>query len=396
MTRRRAALAIALAVAVAGCIPTTTQTPPSPAGSGQAAPSSTGPSPSRAPRTPAPTAATILALSTGQRPSGPWAVAFQHPGEDAVREVYVLTSACPEAACDLTATVQTFAGEPLGSAVFTYVDGMYRYEADREAPIACNDGVAVVPDGATALSHTTLLIAGYRAAGTAVVSVGIRGTRTVRITPTADSTCAAAELDYTANGEKTEFAAAPTPTPRPTANPQVPKIAASFFGSGATVSTYRITGGSISEIVSSIRQNGPWSDWIHARAEAVTRAVPAYRFDREQAGDQCRVHVAATPAVSFSYAITLPAWARPKSADAATVRWWAGAIQRVATHERHHVEIYRDGAVRMTDAVVHGTCATLPGRLAAIVKDVDTQQCEFDLKEYGAALGLSLSSCLSQ
>ena len=81
--------------------------------------------------------------------------------------------------------------------------------------------------------------------------------------------------------------------------------------------------------------------------------------------------------------------------DQATVLWWAKEIQRVATHERHHVEIYRDGAARMTDALAHSTCANVSDHLRAIVDDIDTQQCEFDLKEYGSALGLSLTSCLA-
>lgn len=396
MAVRRSAFTVALALVLAACIPPTTQVAPSANGSPPASIATVEPVPSRQPGSPAPTAATILALSVAQRPSGPWAVTFQRNGSEAVREVYVLAPACAEATCDLNATVQTFAGEPLGNAVFRFADGMYRYEADRDESIACNDGVAVIPDGATATSHTTLLIAGYRAAGTAVVSVDVRGTRSVQIVPKGDSTCGAEELAYIANGEKTEFAAAPTPTPRPPADPKIPTIQASFFGSGAAVVSYTVKGATISQIVGSIRATGPWSDWIRARAEALTKAVPKYRFDLVGTSATCRVDVTASPAVLFTFTITLPRWARPKSADSATVRWWAGELLRVATHERHHVEIYRDGAARMTDAVAHSTCAALPGRLGAIVKDIDTQQCEFDLKEYGAALGLSLASCLAQ
>src|SRR4051794_21757882 len=230
MTGRRTAFSLAVCIVLAGCIPPTTQTPPSaePSPSPATTPRSGA---SRGPATPAPTAATVLALSTAQRPTGPWAVTFQSNGREAVREVYVLAAACDRPDCDLKASVQTFDGEALGTAVFRFADGMYRYEADGEASVACNDGVAVVPDGATATSHTSLLIAGYRAAGTATIAVDIRGTRTVSIAPKGDSTCGAEEIAYVANGEKTEFAAAPTPTPKPPADPQVPTIKASFFGS---------------------------------------------------------------------------------------------------------------------------------------------------------------------
>jgi hypothetical protein len=50
----------------------------------------------------------------------------------------------------------------------------------------------------------------------------------------------------------------------------------------------------------------------------------------------------------------------------------------------------------MTTALATSTCTNVSERLSAIVKDIDTQQCEFDLREYGTALGLSLSSCLSR
>ena len=396
MTARGTAFAIVLIVVVAACIPPTTRTPSSAPSGGPEPSASPAPSASRRPVSPAPTPATTLALATADRPSGPWVVTFQATGIPAVREVFVLAPACAAASCDIAATIQTFDGTPLGTATFRFADGMYRYEADSSAAVACNDGVAEIPDGATATSHTSLLIAGYRAAGTAAVTVDIRGTRTVRIAPRGDSTCGSQEIAYVANGERTEFAAAPTATPKPPVDPRIPTIQASFFGAGTTLVTYRVTGSTVNQIVASIRASGPFSDWIHARAEALTKAVPHDRFDLVRTSSSCRVSITRTPAVTFTFTITLPSWSRPKTADAATVAWWAGELLRVATHERHHVEIYRAGAARMSDAVAHGSCATLPSRLAAIVKDIDTQQCTFDLDEYGAALGLSLASCLNR
>jgi hypothetical protein len=35
-------------------------------------------------------------------------------------------------------------------------------------------------------------------------------------------------------------------------------------------------------------------------------------------------------------------------------------------------------------------------RLAAVAREIATQQCEFDLREYGAAMGLTLASCVIQ
>ena len=394
MVGRITALALAIGLVLGACIPPTTQVPPTASeSSGSSAPPTPGPSGS--PRAPAPTPPTILAIASAQRPSGPWAVTFQLTGNEAIREVYVLSAACPDATCDIDATIQTFDGDPIGTTVFRFSDGTYRSEDDRTETIDCEDGFGPVAGGATRTSQTSLLIAGYRPVGSAAITVDIRGTRTVRISPVGASGCAAETLDYLANGRATEFAAAPTPTPKPPTAPQVPGVASSFFGSGAKVQTYGVTGRTREQISASIAANGPWSDWLNGRAEALTKAVPKYRFTLAQVAAQCRIVVTAKPAVVFGYTITLPAWTKPKNADAATVRWWSAELLRVATHERHHVEIYRDGASRMTAAIADSTCSNVSAHLSTIVRDIDVQQCQFDLDEYGAALGLSLSSCLA-
>src|SRR2546423_5134420 len=152
MTGRRAALALALGLAMGACIPSATPGPsPSAPPSGSATSRSAGPTEGRSP---APTPATMLAIDTGRRPAGPWAVTFQEFGTEAVREVYILAPACAEATCDIDATIQTFAGESLGSGVFRFADGTYRYEGDRTEKVACFDGFETVPNGATRVSHT--------------------------------------------------------------------------------------------------------------------------------------------------------------------------------------------------------------------------------------------------
>ena len=394
MVGRITALALAIGLVLGACVPPTTQVPAGATPSaGSTAPPAPGPSGS--PRSPAPTPPTILALATAQRPAGPWAVTFQVTGSEAVREVYVLSAACPDASCDIDATIQTFDGDPIGTSVFRFSEGMYRSEEDRTETIDCEDGFGPVAGGATRTTDTSLLIAGYRPVGTAAITVDIRGTRSVRISPIGASACAAESLDYLADGRQTEFAAAPTPTPKPTAAAQMPGVASSFFGSGAKVQTYGVTGRTREQISASIEANGPWSDWLNGRAEALTKAVPKYRFTLAQGAPQCRIVVTAKPAVIFSYTITLPGWTKPKNADPATVRWWSAELLRVATHERHHVEIYRDGATRMTAAIADSSCSNVSAHLSVIVHDIDVRQCQFDLDEYGAALGLSLSSCLA-
>jgi predicted secreted Zn-dependent protease len=397
MTGRTAALALALALGMGmgACIPPTTP-PPSPSASPSGSATSQRADPSQSQRSPASTPATIFAIDVGRRPAGPWAVTFQEIGTEAVREVYDLAAACAEATCDIDATIQTFAGESLGTGVFQFADGMYRYEADRTEKIACFDGFEMVADGATRVSHTILVIAGYRALGTSAITVDIRGTRAVQVTPADGSGCPPETFAYIANGQPTQFAAAPSPTPKDPAPATIPVIGDSFFGSGAKVVTYAVGGSSVEEIIASIQTAGPFSDWLHARAEALTRAVPRYRFVLSDTAGHCHIQVTKKPAIIFTFTITLPSWSRPKRVDQATVLWWAKELTRVATHENHHVEIYRDGAARMTAALGTSTCANVADHLTAIVRDIDTAQCEFDLKEYGSALGLSLTSCLTR
>jgi predicted secreted Zn-dependent protease len=398
MALRRSTFALLLAASliVGACGGSAPPGPTSAGGSLGGALGSSPPEASPGSRSPAPTPATILAVDLGHRPSGPWAVTFQVIGKPAIREVYVLEPACSAASCDIDATIQTFGGVPIGTGVFTFADGMYRYEADRTDTAECNDGFEDVPDGATRVTHTSLLIAVYRTVGTSANAVDIRGTRTVTLTPRAGNSCKAETLSYVANGEATQFASGPTATPRAPNDPRVPTIGDSFFGAGATVDTYGVTGSTASQIVGSIQANGPWSDWLQARAEAVTRAVPHFRFTLVTTAGHCHIEITARPAVTYTFAITLPRWTRPKGVDSATVLWWSSELTRVATHERHHVDLYRAAATRMTDAVGSSTCSNVSANVSAIAKEVNTQQCEFDLQEYGSALGLSLASCVNQ
>ncbi|MBA2381374.1 MAG: DUF922 domain-containing protein [Chloroflexi bacterium] len=392
MTRRNFALAVALATLAGACGGTTS---PSTPGSIPPPTGSATPGPTQPPRSPVPTPATILALETASRPSGPWAVTFQSPGTESVREVYLLSAACPAPTCDLGATIQTWSGDRLGTATFTFDDGMYRLEVEEREVIDCPTPVETIADGATWVSHTSLLIAGYRAAGTAVVKVDIRGTRTVSVTPVGDNGCIPEKIEYIANGQETELAAAPTATPRPTRTTSVPGISKNFFGSGVTIETYRVGGASPGEIIASIRSNGPYSDWAKTRAEAVTRVVPKYRFELVGTGASCHVSITTRPAVIYVYTITLPRWSPPTGVAGSTISWWNDEIQSVARHERHHVELFRAGATRLSGAVASSTCANVGSRLATIGRDINRQNCEFDLKEYGTAMGLTLSSCLA-
>jgi predicted secreted Zn-dependent protease len=188
----------------------------------------------------------------------------------------------------------------------------------------------------------------------------------------------------------------PTPTPRPPVGPppNVTTYDAAFFGPNSTVKTYRVSGDSPLEIVASIRASGPPVAWI-GRAEALTLATPHIRIDFSGSGGSCKVVAKASPPISFSFTITLPRWVPPSGVSSTTVSWWNAELRRAAVHEHHHVDLWRAAGTAMSKAVGSSTCSTFQSRIASIVKATARENCEFDMDEYGEALGLSLDNCLS-
>ena len=168
-----------------------------------------------------------------------------------------------------------------------------------------------------------------------------------------------------------------------------------FFGPNASVTTYRVTGSTPDEIIDSILANGPADKWLRGRAEAITLAIPHDRVGFQQDGSTCRVTPTAKPAIYFSFKITIPKWDRPSDASRAAVTWWTSEIRHVAVHENHHVELWRAAGVAMTKTVATSTCTNLVSRLTKIATDTRRENCEFDMEEYGKAMGLSLSACLN-
>ena len=172
------------------------------------------------------------------------------------------------------------------------------------------------------------------------------------------------------------------------------------------MTTYRVTGSTPEEIVRSINARGPSDRWLHGRAEAVTLAIPHDRVGFQQNGASCDVVATASPAIYFSFRITIPRWTPPAAAisatatstlsspSRATITWWTAEIRHVATHENHHVDLWRAAGVAMTKAVGTSSCTNLVNRLTKIAADTRRENCEFDMDEYGTALGLSLKDCL--
>ncbi len=257
--------------------------------------------------------------------------------------------------------------------------------------------------GQPAIALPTSLAAGSTSSGHATFQVPIGGNLVLQYAPEGSKPVLAISL--------TAIAAAPTPTPRPTlaltgqttgpaskpaARPAVLAIKASFFGSGVGVKTYRVKGNTPSAISRSISANGPYDRWLRSNAEGLTKAKAAYRFHLESYLGSCQVVIDARPAVKISYTIIVPRWRATSATPVSTIQWWNGEIRDVATHERVHVTIFRAAAKKLNAVVASSTCGNVRARLKKVWAATQRQQCEFDMKEYGAAAGLSLKACLAQ
>ena len=374
------------------------------------APAVVTPAPS-APATPSPTIVvradptsgpadpTPIPLPADFRPEGPWEVDFARTGETTVREVFVLSPSCSAGACDVDVVIQDFHGTRLGSGVFRYVDGVYVFEDERRTTEACSLSAELVSDGVERTSATSLVLAGYRPPGTAVVTPRIQGQRSIVTRPLDARACEATTAVYVARGQPTKFARedpTPSPTPKPTKSPTVVVIKPSFFGSGVAVTTYRVRGSTPYDISRSIGTEGPYMSWLGGSAAGVTQARSDYRWHMELAGaGSCRIVREAKPAIRIVHTIVLPRWKAPSDASASTIAWWNTHVRDIARHEKVHVDIYRAAAKRLNSVLASSTCDNVRTRLNRVWKAVRRDQCEFDMREYGDAAGLSLSACLA-
>ena len=198
------------------------------------------------------------------------------------------------------------------------------------------------------------------------------------------------------------------PTPRLASAPvsAAAAVNASFFGPGVTVKTYTVTGATPAAIVRSVQARGPYSPWLRGRAEAVTQSKRIYQFSLSESlvevtpgtwsGQGCQIRQEANPAITQTYTVLMPKWTPPRGASTATIRWWTAELLRVATHERTHVQNGITATKAANLVLASSTCANAESRLNAVWLDQQRHDCEFDMREYGKAAGLTLKSCTSQ
>lgn len=190
------------------------------------------------------------------------------------------------------------------------------------------------------------------------------------------------------------------PLPTPTSPPRPPRalaITGSFFGSAVSVKQYTVSGATPTEISRSMNNRGPYSEWTGGRADGQTKARVDYRFTfSTNTSGSCYIQPTDDPAIAIRYTITLPSWSPSSGTSTATVEWWNDLLLQIAIHEKRHVTIYRAAAKDLNATLASSSCGNVEAKLTAVWDRTNREQCEFDMKEYGYAIGLSLDECLDK
>jgi len=183
----------------------------------------------------------------------------------------------------------------------------------------------------------------------------------------------------------------------PTAVVAIPNVYTHYFAGGAVVNSYAIYGDTPDELISSINRNGPYSAWLGSDAEAHVQISSHWNLFFETWPDgSCQLGLTAAQPITLSYVVVMPRWVLPQGASTVTITWWASELTRVAWHENHHIQIAQQFLPVMNAAVLRSNCTTVNATISNLVQQLDTQECQFDLQQYGYAMGLSLQSCLAK
>jgi predicted secreted Zn-dependent protease len=176
----------------------------------------------------------------------------------------------------------------------------------------------------------------------------------------------------------------------------LPQIDSSFFGDNVVVTTYEVNGETPIAIERSIEANGATDTWTGGTMEAYTAPHLAQHWqDHYDSAGNCTVVATSNPAISVSFVVNLPRWSPDATTSATTVTWWSREIVGVATHEKHHVDD-GDAAVAQANAVLAtSTCDNAASNLETVYTAWAKTDCQFDLDEYGTALGETMATCMA-
>lgn len=153
-----------------------------------------------------------------------------------------------------------------------------------------------------------------------------------------------------------------------------------------TYSYFSVGGRTLDDIEKQLTKNGPEVKSTGSRHPGATQMAFTTRVSYAQAANSCRI---ANAQVTVKVKVILPEWRRPRKADPQVRLFWDTLSADIKRHEERHVEIAKNHARELEDALKatypQRTCEAAKAQAAqisaAILAKHDRAQVQFDRVE---------------
>ncbi|AZO23644.1 MULTISPECIES: DUF922 domain-containing Zn-dependent protease [unclassified Mesorhizobium] len=153
-----------------------------------------------------------------------------------------------------------------------------------------------------------------------------------------------------------------------------------------TYSYFSVTGRTLDDIEKQLTKNGPEVKSTGSRHPGATQMAFTTRVSYAQTANSCRI---ANAQVTVKVKVILPEWRRPRKADPEVRLFWDTLSADIKRHEERHVEIAKNHARELEDALratyPQKTCEAAKAKAAEISAAVlarhDRAQVQFDRVE---------------
>ncbi|MDG4881370.1 DUF922 domain-containing protein [Mesorhizobium sp. WSM4884] len=153
-----------------------------------------------------------------------------------------------------------------------------------------------------------------------------------------------------------------------------------------TYSYFAVTGRTLDDIEKQLTKNGPEVKSTGSRHPGATQMAFTTRVSYAQTANSCRI---ANAQVTVKVKVILPEWRRPRKADPNVRLFWDTLSADIKRHEERHVEIAKNHARELEDALKatypQQTCEAVKAKAAeissAILAEHDRAQVQFDRVE---------------
>lgn len=153
-----------------------------------------------------------------------------------------------------------------------------------------------------------------------------------------------------------------------------------------TYSYFSVNGRTLDDIEKQLTKNGPEVKSTGSRHPGATQMAFTTRVSYAQTANSCRI---ANAQVTLKVKVILPEWRRPRKADPEVRLFWDTLSADIKRHEERHVEIAKNHARELEDALKatypQKTCEAAKAKAAeistAILAKHDLAQVQFDRVE---------------